>query len=741
MHGERRRGGPLGAAWRGLRRAARRALGGTRMGWDELWSTLAEWSGAVESEVTRPMGQCVHVYRAVSAVAATLAQARLVLRRGGSGEPLTAGPAWDLLTRPYPGDTTADLLEQIAGHLCTSGAAFLLDPDYLGAPLRRLDRPGPPRRLVVVGQGQMRPRYGATRDELLWWDHLPRGGGAPVPVLPEWAPYVRGWNPDDDWVGLAPLEAAALGVRQDYKAALFNIAALDNGGAIGGFIALPDDPGDERRRELLHALEERHQGPRRANRLGILWGGADWKQTAWNMVDLQLLEARKLSREEIFEALGVPPILGMVFEAAHYNVGDSAQEIFLLNTIQPLARKIADLFTHVLLPAVEPGVTAELDLADHPVLQRVERGKHDGLAKLMAWGVPYNEAVRALRLPFAAQEWGDRSLIGAGVVTVEEVLAGTQAPPEEPEAGTGEQGTGSRERGTGNGEEAAGADARQWHERLLRAALPGIARRFRALFVRQERELQRRLRRALAERAARGDAPERDGRRPPAPAGAAPTEAEARRTARRVLLDLAVEERRLRALVRGYFPPAVAAATRAELERQGLPRETVDKLVDRLGRGRWITRVLRVKERRIAGIERVTRRRVEATLVRGLRAGETTQQLADRIHAVLGGNRARAVTIARTEAGQAVSTGQFMGLRAAGARAKGWMHGRNPRGTHALAARRYAPATGAIAFDEPFEVGTDRLLYPRDPGGSPGEIINCNCVLVPGRRPSQEAAA
>ena len=37
-------------------------------------------------------------------------------------------------------------------------------------------------------------------------------------------------------------------------------------------------------------------------------------------------------------------------------------------------------------------------------------------------------------------------------------------------------------------------------------------------------------------------------------------------------------------------------------------------------------------------------------------------------------------------------------------------------------------------MDEYFKVGADRLMYPRDPGGSAGEIINCNCVMVTVRR-------
>jgi hypothetical protein len=48
------------------------------------------------------------------------------------------------------------------------------------------------------------------------------------------------------------------------------------------------------------------------------------------------------------------------------------------------------------------------------------------------------------------------------------------------------------------------------------------------------------------------------------------------------------------------------------------------------------------------------------------------------------------------------------------------------RGTHRAADGQTVPAGGH------FVVGGERLLYPRDPAGSPAETYNCRCVVVPG---------
>ena len=34
-----------------------------------------------------------------------------------------------------------------------------------------------------------------------------------------------------------------------------------------------------------------------------------------------------------------------------------------------------------------------------------------------------------------------------------------------------------------------------------------------------------------------------------------------------------------------------------------------------------------------------------------------------------------------------------------------------------------------VPIDQPFPNG---LMYPGDPSGSPGEIINCRCDMIPG---------
>jgi len=113
------------------------------------------------------------------------------------------------------------------------------------------------------------------------------------------------------------------------------------------------------------------------------------------------------------------------------------------------------------------------------------------------------------------------------------------------------------------------------------------------------------------------------------------------------------------------------------------------------------------------------------SLVIGLGEGESPQQLAARVRDVMDASVSRSMTIARTETGFAFNTGRNEGMKQAGITRHEWLTARDPkvRETH-VAEDGHVTDVG-----EPFPI--TKLLYPQDPSGPPGEIINCRCVAIP----------
>ncbi len=121
---------------------------------------------------------------------------------------------------------------------------------------------------------------------------------------------------------------------------------------------------------------------------------------------------------------------------------------------------------------------------------------------------------------------------------------------------------------------------------------------------------------------------------------------------------------------------------------------------------------------------------VRAELSDGVRHGESTDQLAARVTQVGSVAEPRALVVARTEVHTAVETGANDQMQMFGFNdddtVKVWesTHDGRTRMTH-------ADADGQrVALSQVFNVGGSSLMYPGDPGGPAGEVINCRCTTV-----------
>lgn len=92
----------------------------------------------------------------------------------------------------------------------------------------------------------------------------------------------------------------------------------------------------------------------------------------------------------------------------------------------------------------------------------------------------------------------------------------------------------------------------------------------------------------------------------------------------------------------------------------------------------------------------------------------------------------RAETITRTEAGRVLEAAGQARKEAAAAVVPGlkkqWFYGHSPK----MPRLEHMAAHGQVRkVDEPFDVGGEKLMYPRDPAGSARNTINCGCASIP----------
>jgi len=141
---------------------------------------------------------------------------------------------------------------------------------------------------------------------------------------------------------------------------------------------------------------------------------------------------------------------------------------------------------------------------------------------------------------------------------------------------------------------------------------------------------------------------------------------------------------------------------------------------------RWLTDHGAEKVRRIV---ETTRNTIRKALIKGNEEHEPPRVLAKRIQADTGGEigRRRAVTIARTETGQAASVGSNAAAEATGLDLdKVWNATEDAR-----TRPDHAAADGqTVDMDADFIVGGESMKFPRAPGASARQCINCRCICT-----------
>lgn len=136
---------------------------------------------------------------------------------------------------------------------------------------------------------------------------------------------------------------------------------------------------------------------------------------------------------------------------------------------------------------------------------------------------------------------------------------------------------------------------------------------------------------------------------------------------------------------------------------------------------------LEMIRRRITSVAETTREQIVNQIAKGQQAGEGVDQIAKRIAGNVGIiSRQRGALIARTETHGAANYGADGAARATGLTLrKEWVAAEDERTRES-----HSEANGQIVdMDQPFDVGNERLMYPGDPAGSAGNIINCRCAV------------
>lgn len=694
------------------------SLGATKSTATQLFVTGQDvGSDSSGAQMSSAYQQSVWVYGCISAIAEQVAHIPFRFSRGQVapvrmrhyGEDIVEnGPVVELFNRPHPQLNRFQFWELICSWLQLRGEFFATD----------VTDGGKVRQIAVLSPDQMQEIVRANA--LLGWRYSGMGQESPVKAqefLPEEIVSDRMANPFDFWRGMSPLSVARLAASTDYASAKFQHGLMMNNADTGVIVTTDQQPAEEQRMAILAALRERKRKAGTADRPLFLWGGAKVEKPTLSATDMQFLENRKFNRQEICAVFKVPQEIIGFTEDANRSVSESARLNFIENRIAPLCERL-EAAMQPLIKRLDPTLTGWFDVDCLPVMQSARRSRFQSAQQAFGLGTPIDvcNEIFDLGLPDDLPHAGKSYLpFSIQEVGAENVLPGEDEPKDDAKVEPIDE-TDPTKRF-----ERLMASLRQRapDTKVLWASHVASRRKLVNVFKTKVGQLLFKVRGEVLAELAKQDV--------------------AKSIEQKSLIDQIFDPKqfgnRLTIILNDPIK-AVLDTAGAELMTELQiddpwkmpPQDVLDYIASR--------------KQPIAGVGGTVRDQLNTSLNAGLESGETMAELTDRVRQVfnkMGEGEARRV--AMTEVNTAYNVARHQGMGEAGIQYKAWLssHGPNVRPAHANAEKFYIDAP--IPLDEPFFVGGEALMYPGDPNGSAGNIINCQCIQLAARKREENAAS
>lgn len=265
--------------------------------------------------------------------------------------------------------------------------------------------------------------------------------GAGRDVIRDFADTVHtSWYTAPDGLGVSPLHALGVTLGIEAAAQRHQTAILRNGARPSAAVTMDKDfigvGTPEQRAEIIGNLRQDvdrlYAGPDNSGRPVLLPPGLSWNATSHTAVEAELIDQRRLSREEVAAVYDIPPpMIGILDHATYSNVTEMHRMLFT-TVLGPWITLVEETLMAQLVrgePAFE-GQFIEFDLAE--VLRGDILSELQALRLAVTGGImTINEARRVRNLPPVAHPLADEPLVPTNNAGTLDELAGLQAvdPP------------------------------------------------------------------------------------------------------------------------------------------------------------------------------------------------------------------------------------------------------------------------------------------------------------------------
>lgn len=182
-----------------------------------------------------------------------------------------------------------------------------------------------------------------------------------VPLALDDVIFIRRPHPNDTFRGLGVIEAIWPDIESEKNAAQWVAAFYKNSAEPGGVIEYDESLTDADFERLVARWKAQHQGVSNAHRVAIIERG-HWKDRVYTQRDMQFAELRKVNRDVIIGAFGIPlSVLGITEDVNRANA-EAGEVAFARWVILPRLRRIRGALNERLCPQFGPNL--EFDFLD-----------------------------------------------------------------------------------------------------------------------------------------------------------------------------------------------------------------------------------------------------------------------------------------------------------------------------------------------------------------------------------------
>lgn len=182
--------------------------------------------------------------------------------------------------------------------------------------------------------------------------------------------YFHGYRPEDDKAGCSPIESLRRILAEEYEAGRYREQTLRNGARMSGYLKRPADApkwsdGGKNRFRADWQAQYAGNGPQ-AGGTPILEDGMEFIAAAQTAEQLQYIETRKFTREEVAAAYFIPPPMVGILEHATFSNIEQQHLMLYQDTLGPWLAQIEQEIDLQLVPELPDTnkVYVEFNLAE-----------------------------------------------------------------------------------------------------------------------------------------------------------------------------------------------------------------------------------------------------------------------------------------------------------------------------------------------------------------------------------------